>query len=774
MPTLKRFHTSPAQFRCVVGPVGSGKTTAAAWEVCYYLPQFMFETYKIKRTKWVIVRNSYPELRDTTQRTVFDWFDWGKHRVQANEYILKYPNGMELEILFRSCDRPDDVKKFKSLEVSGYWIDESIEVNEEVKLMLKNRVGRYPRKCPVRWGIETTNPPDVEHPTYSTFAWDTPPPGPVPEGVPLDNHEGFWQPPRENDANLRPGYYDELRIDYSHNPDWVDTYIDGKPGIIVSGSAVFKNFKRDVHVAKERLSWNSGPLYRGWDNSGNWPSCVVISVPTSQQMQVLAEFHGDKMGIVDFTRHVVQECNTRYPNATYQDWADPAGENKFSKRTGGFTSNAELMRDFGVDVEPSEQNWTARKESVEQQLKIIDGLLIDPKCVRLINGFMGGYHYAEIGTSGSFRDKPNKNRWSHCFAAGTMVQTMLGERPIEQIKAGERVLTPFGFKRVLRSWLTRRDAEVIRVDLSNGRSLTVTPKHEVYIASKNKVDLADTLQYADVLYNIDLRRILAWNIQSLSFSKTGSIGFRELITGQTVGGEDIHQIFTEQFGKMRMGPYQMALKSIILMGIRSIMNCRTSNALRFQPTILSMGNGITLPIQTPGKALRPPKKQRRYGMDLMREELGIASMGRTPGKGVKNILRNARFAGLNTRRHFQPDQTIVDRIARIKPEGEEVTTTFKEYVKFVGSLLRLTSTQKEQPVPGVVGVESLAEPKDVYNLTVEDDHVYFANGVLVNNCHDALQYGLVKLGQSQSAPIDPKVLKRIRDRGPRPGGFMAS
>jgi hypothetical protein len=71
------------------------------------------------------------------------------------------------------------------------------------------------------------------------------------------------------------------------------------------------------------------------------------------------------------------------------------------------------MRDFGVDVEPSEQNWTARKESVEQQLKIIDGLLIDPKCVRLINGFMGGYNYAEIGTSGSFRDKPTKNRWSH-------------------------------------------------------------------------------------------------------------------------------------------------------------------------------------------------------------------------------------------------------------------------------------------------------------------------------------------------------------------------
>ena len=76
IPTLKLFHESPAEIRGCVGPVGSGKTTAAAWELCYYLPWMLWEQYGFKQTKWVIVRNTFPELTDTTQRTLFDWFDW--------------------------------------------------------------------------------------------------------------------------------------------------------------------------------------------------------------------------------------------------------------------------------------------------------------------------------------------------------------------------------------------------------------------------------------------------------------------------------------------------------------------------------------------------------------------------------------------------------------------------------------------------------------------------------------------------------------------------
>ena len=396
----------------------SGKTSGAAWEVCYYLPHFLAQEYAIKNTRWVVVRNTYAELRDTTMRTVFDWFPWGHHQKVDNIYTLVYPDGITVEILFRSCDRPDDVKKFKSLEITGYWIDESIEIAEEIKNMLKNRIGRYPQKCPVRFGIETTNPPDVEHPTYSQFAWDPPPPGPIPKAIPLKNHIGFWQPPGENNKNLRPGYYDDLRSDYASDPDWIDMYIDGKPGMVIRGKLVYNNFDRSYHVAKEPLIWAQGLLYRGWDNSGNSPACVVLQMPQLHQLQVLAEFYSDKENIIDFTDRVSTELNIRYPNANYQDWGDPAGENKYSTRAKGFTSNAELMREeCGVAVMSSEQNFQARIESVEKALNMRDGLLIDSSCTRIINGFLGGYCYPEIGNTGIYGEAPIKNKYSHIHDA---------------------------------------------------------------------------------------------------------------------------------------------------------------------------------------------------------------------------------------------------------------------------------------------------------------------------------------------------------------------
>ena len=69
LPTLQLFHQSNADMRAMVGPVGSGKTSAAAWEIFYYLPFFLAQKYQIMKTRWGIIRNTYRELMDTTQKT---------------------------------------------------------------------------------------------------------------------------------------------------------------------------------------------------------------------------------------------------------------------------------------------------------------------------------------------------------------------------------------------------------------------------------------------------------------------------------------------------------------------------------------------------------------------------------------------------------------------------------------------------------------------------------------------------------------------------------
>lgn len=414
IPTIKKFHQSGAQVRCIVGPVGSGKTSGATWEVLFYIPMFLLEQYDIRKTRWVVVRNTYSELADTTQKTVFEWFPFGTYFSQARTYQLKYPDKhIEVELLFRSCDQPRDIKKFKSLELTGYWIDESIEVDMNIKKMLKNRIGRFPRVCPVRFGIETTNPPDIDDPTYSMFEWKTSVPGPPPARKFLMKHEGFWQPPYENEVNLRPGYYDDLKTDYRDYPDWIARYIEGRPGILQEGKPVYVNFRQNEHEV-EVLEWLGNPLFIGIDHSGNLPAAVVVEPLANRVAHILMEFWTEKLGIVDFGHLFMSEFRKRFPDAVIGAiWGDPAGSQQYSRKEGGFTSNSKLLQEeCGIDVQPSEQNPTVRIQAVEQMLARSGAVRIDSSCRRLISGFMGGYVYPEY-MGGRLGDKPIKNRYSH-------------------------------------------------------------------------------------------------------------------------------------------------------------------------------------------------------------------------------------------------------------------------------------------------------------------------------------------------------------------------
>ena len=72
--------------------------------------------------------------------------------------------GLELEVMFMALDRPEDVGKLRSLELTGGWMNEASQMDKAVLDMLTQRVGRYPSKRvggPTWTGvIMDTNPPD--------------------------------------------------------------------------------------------------------------------------------------------------------------------------------------------------------------------------------------------------------------------------------------------------------------------------------------------------------------------------------------------------------------------------------------------------------------------------------------------------------------------------------------------------------------------------------------------------------------------------------------
>lgn len=228
-PTLSRFMESDAFVRCVVGPVGSGKSTVCVLEILVRALGQDADAGGVRRTRFAVIRNTYSQLRDTTRKTFEQWIPqaWGVWHEQSFSFTIKRPlpdgTSLDCEVLFRALDRPEDVKKLLSLELTGAYINESREIPKHVLDVLETRVGRYPAKNQggASWfGIwMDTNPWHSGHWGAKLFARQ------------LEGYELFRQPGgrgigAENVPNLPPGYYDRLCT--GKDREWIRVYVDGE------------------------------------------------------------------------------------------------------------------------------------------------------------------------------------------------------------------------------------------------------------------------------------------------------------------------------------------------------------------------------------------------------------------------------------------------------------------------------------------------------------------------------------------------------------------
>lgn len=229
-PTLARFMRSNAFVRAVVGPVGSGKSSSSVVEILRRAVEQEPSPDKVRRTRFAVIRNTYRQLKDTTRKTFEQWVPaaLGKWKEQDFTFLLEKPleDGTRLhcEVLFRALDRPEDVKKLLSLELTGAYINEAREIPKSVLDVLQTRVGRYPSKAQggATWfGIwADTNPWHTGHWGYKLFSKARP------EGYELFEQPGGRAPDAENVENLPPGYYERLIA--GKDSSWVGEYVDSK------------------------------------------------------------------------------------------------------------------------------------------------------------------------------------------------------------------------------------------------------------------------------------------------------------------------------------------------------------------------------------------------------------------------------------------------------------------------------------------------------------------------------------------------------------------
>lgn len=161
----------------IIGPVGSGKSVPSLQRLSEIGSEQAPSPDGIKRSRFAVVRNTMPELRATTAVTygqiypdsVFGEIVW---RSPATHIIKPRGSHMEVEVNLIALDKPKDVKKLLSLELTGAFINEVREVPRAVVSRMSERVGRYGlNDRPSTWsGLwADSNPPDADHWLYK---WD--------------------------------------------------------------------------------------------------------------------------------------------------------------------------------------------------------------------------------------------------------------------------------------------------------------------------------------------------------------------------------------------------------------------------------------------------------------------------------------------------------------------------------------------------------------------------------------------------------------------------
>lgn len=427
-PTCWKFHNSPAFVRGLVGPIGSGKSVACCAELMRLATTQRPSPDRKAHTRMAIIRNTYRELHDTTIRTWFDWFpkELGTWRAGDMEWVLE-TDDMRAEFLFRALDRPDDVKKLLSLELTSAWVNEAREIPKAVIDMLQGRVGRYPNK---REGgatrsciIMDTNPPDTDHWWYRSFEEERP------AGWEVFRQPSGLSPEAENVENLPPEYYQRLQA--GHDQAWIDVYVHGQYGFVKDGKPVFPEFSDSVHTLTMEPEYLGGVVYVGID-FGLTPAAVIAQQVASGQWQLLDEVVTDDMGAVRFADLLAVKLREDYRVSAVKAYGDPAGEQRsqVDERT-----PFQILRAAGIPAVPAQSNdFTLRREAVAKNLSMLTltgtpRLVLSPRCSQLRKALAGGYKYRRLRVSGDekYVDKPDKNRYSHVAEALQYLMIGAGE-----------------------------------------------------------------------------------------------------------------------------------------------------------------------------------------------------------------------------------------------------------------------------------------------------------------------------------------------------------
>lgn len=434
-PTGQLAHDDNSFVRLIIGPYGSGKSTWCVNEIVRRACAMPKWNKGRRRSRWGIIRNTSGELESTTLQTWLTWFgelgDIKRHKKPLLTYEHTFNDGhgvVELELIFLALDREQDIRKVKSLELTGCYINELSEVPQGALSHLKGRVNkRYPSKsfCPEDyWSgvICDTNPPETDHWIHKDF-----------EEKQLDSYKIFHQPPGllknehgkwlrnpdcDNAKNLADDYY--LKLAEGQTEDFVKVFCLGMYGSVGFGKRVYPEFNSDLHAVPALTAIQGQPIHLGWD-FGLDCSCLVAQISPRGQLRILKEYISEDIGIRTFAKNIVLPALQRdFPyNKIGISRADPSGV--AADQIMEELSCIGELNNLGITTHPARTNdLEPRIGAVKYYLNtMIDGqpaIVVSRKdCPTLVKGFIKDYAFRRLSVAGEerYKEVPHKNYASH-------------------------------------------------------------------------------------------------------------------------------------------------------------------------------------------------------------------------------------------------------------------------------------------------------------------------------------------------------------------------
>lgn len=449
---LRAFLRDRSHVSIIRGPIGSGKSGASCLKIWSLACEQQKGPDGIRRSRWGIVRNTYPDLINTTVKTWLDWFPEERYgtltRSRPLRQVIRIAD-VELEVLFFALDSEDDVAKMRSLEVTGWWFNEAQYIEKAIIDEAESRTGRFPAVkdggsawdgmimdmnapnedhwCPLMMG-EVPLPDDWTEEDAAAFVkpvgWSyfVQPPAMLevfgPDGKSIVGYR--LNPAAENqrwlkrDQKTGDHYYDEKIRGKSRR--WIASNILNRIGLNFDGKPVWTMFSEETHVAKMPLKPIPGHRVIVGLDFGRQPAAICGQIVNNRWI-ILSELIGHDQGSVTFAPRVKRHLEENYRGHTVEIWGDPKGRDKPQSHE---QSSYDIFQSVGlrVNAAPVKGNdIDVRLEAVEYALNgLHDGqprFLLSPACRTLKVGMAGGYHYRKIQGTARYSEEPLKNKYSH-------------------------------------------------------------------------------------------------------------------------------------------------------------------------------------------------------------------------------------------------------------------------------------------------------------------------------------------------------------------------